>query len=116
MNRRHWRDRLLVNAIVRSVRDSAKNENRNQNNQKINCQSDEAPEMVAASFEECAGMKPLAGIVGSQDSAGRKDHEDREEDRGREGSRNRSPEWRFGIRGERTESSKIESVHKLTGG
>ena len=30
MNRRHWRDRLLVDAIVQAVGDSAENENRNQ--------------------------------------------------------------------------------------
>src|ERR1700739_2152153 len=72
--------------------------------------------MVTASFEECAGVKSLAGIISGQDSSRGKDHENCEEHRTREGSRDRSPEWRFGIRGERAESSKIESVHKLTGG
>ena len=74
--------------------------------------------MVAASFEEWAGMKPLAGIVSSKDAACGKDHEDREEERAREEKPESDPPngdsgW---DRRARPTSSKIESVHKLAGG
>src|ERR1700721_1390116 len=96
--------------------DSAENENGNENDQEVNCQADETPEMMSASFEEPAGVKPLSGIVSSQNSARGEDREDCEKGCSQQGSRYRSAKWKFGIYRERAGGSKVESVHKLVGG
>src|ERR1700719_3248496 len=96
--------------------DSAENENGNENDQEVNCQADETPEMMSASFEEPAGVKPLSGIVSSQNSARGEDREDCEKGCSQQGSRYRSTKWKFGIHRERGGGSEVESVHKLIGG
>src|SRR5579862_4156103 len=110
MHRRHRRDRLLVDAVVDVMGDSAENENGNENDQEANCQADKTPEMVAASFEERASAKPLSGIVSSQNSARGENHENGEEDCTQEGCGYRSAKWKFGIHCQRAEGSQVESV------